>query len=258
MSSSEPQLKEMIGVVLAYARLDFTQKANLVGESDLMDSLASGINMLGEELQASTLSLQEKEIMLKEIHHRVKNNLQIISSLLRLQSQFSTEPFIIEKFEECQSRIRSMAILHEKLYSSNNLKHVELNDYIDTVGKNIIDSNNAYAVRFEFFPADSNFYFDMDHLLPVGLIINELISNALKHGLVSISDPKIALTVSSDDDFISIAVHDNGIGMNSNIDLNQSSTLGLQLVKSLTEQIDGKIEFVHQNGLKVILHFPKH
>lgn len=259
MMQSENQIKEIIEVVLSYARFDFSQKATILGESDLIDSLASGINMLGEEMHASTLSLKEKELMLKEIHHRVKNNLQIVSSLLRLQAEFCNNPEMVDKFEECQSRVRSMAILHEKLYASKNLKHVELNDYIETVGTNIIESNsNSARIDYHFEPALKQFHFDLDRLLPVGLVFNELLSNAMKHGLKNSDSPQLQVKLREGADTIELCVQDNGPGVSDIQDLFATNSLGLQLVESLTEQIDGKIEYCNKNGLEATLRFSKY
>lgn len=259
MTQSEEQIKEIIAVVLSYARFDFSQKANILGESDLIDSLASGINMLGEEMHASTLSLKEKELMLKEIHHRVKNNLQIVSSLLRLQAEFCTNPEMHDKLEECQSRIRSMAILHEKLYASKNLKHVELNDYIASVGKNILESNSKAAkIEYRFEPASLPFYFDLDRLLPVGLVFNELLSNAIKHGLQHNLSPQLTVKLTDGSDFIELSIRDNGPGVSEIKELFAKNSLGLQLVESLAEQIDGKVSYTNKAGLEAVLRFSKY
>ena len=259
MNQSQEQLKEIIAVVLSYARFDFTQKARIFGDCDLMDSLASGINMLGEEMHASTLSLREKELMLKEIHHRVKNNLQIISSLLRLQSEFSNDPEVVEKFEECQARIGSMAILHEKLYASKNLKHIELSDYIESVGRNIVDSSaHVDDINYHFQAAPLSYYFDLDHLLPVGLIFNELLSNSIKHGFKNHTAPKLSVKILEDGEHIELSVQDNGTSVEKIEQLFESNSLGLQLVESLTEQIDGSIAYQNTNGLLATLRFSKY
>ena len=249
------QIAEIRDVVLSYASMDFSKRAKINGDSDVIDSLSAGVNMLGEELLASSVSLHEKEVLLKEIHHRVKNNLQIISSILNLQAEFSDNPVIKSQFAECQARIKSMALLHEKLYNSEDLKRIELNDYIKAISQNLMDSLASQNIEFEFKCSAVDYYANIDQLLPIGLILSELVSNSLKHAFSGDTDGRIKVELSCSDDKIKIMVADNGVGI-SDIDLdNMNHTLGLQLVQSLSEQIDGALRFDNSNGTTVSVEF---
>jgi len=127
---NKKRLDQVLKVVMNLAQLNYNKKAVITNKSDHIDALALGINMLGEELQSSTISLHEKEILLKEVHHRVKNNLQIISSLLNLQAKGIEDPYSLDKFEDTQKRIRSMALVHEKLYESKEVSKINFSEYI--------------------------------------------------------------------------------------------------------------------------------
>ena len=193
-------------------------------------------------------SLNEKEMLLKEIHHRVKNNLMIISSLLNLQSRYIKDEESKNIFKESQNRARSMALIHERLYRSTDLKRIEFGDYIRTL------TNELYHT-YVFDPTLIKLNIDVDDLMldintsiPLGLIVNELVTNCLKHAFPKGKSGEINIKFHSQNDKYILEVKDNGIGFPEDIDYTNTESLGLRLVTSLTEQIEGKIEFNNISG----------
>ena len=190
-------------------------------------------------------SLQEKEALLKEIHHRVKNNLQIISSLLRLQSNGIKDKNILELFQESQNRVRLMAMIHEKLYQSKNFGTIELSDYIRDLSNHLMRSYGIDQTNVSLEIDISGISLEIDTAVSCGLIINELITNSLKYAFPPSdqgqSPPgEIKITAKlTDSSHFSICYQDNGIGLPDSLDIENTRTLGLQLVTSLTEQLGG-------------------
>ena|SRR3989338_1093185 len=250
------QIEGILEIVLSFAQMDFSKRAVLLGEDDRMDALAAGVNMLGEELQSSVISLKEKEVLLKEIHHRVKNNLQIITSILNLQIDTIDDVSSKEKIAECQSRIGSIALLHEKLYNSYNLKHIEVNDYLLSLSRSLIQTLPENNFEFLFSPLCVDYHADIDDLLPLGLILNELILNVQKHAFPSGQKGLLHVSIkySVNQDQLELRVQDNGIGSASAVDT--SDTLGYKLIVALTEQIDASLEIHSDQGTTVTLSFP--
>ena len=246
------QVQRINEVVLSYAKLDFSKRAEIEGSDDIIDALAAGINMLGEELQHSTVSLQEKEVLLKEVHHRVKNNLQIISSILRLQSEFSNSRTEKKSLEDCQNRIMSMALLHEKLYQSENLENIEICGYVGSIIDHLSESLSVKNVKIGFTQLMNKKSFHLDELIPIGLIMNELITNALIHAFDGQSLGEITVTIDDHGDEIHLIVHDNGKGFNPN-DGRDFKNLGMELIESLVEQIDASFEYDFNAGTKAVL-----
>ena len=219
--------------------------------------------MLGEELEASTISLHEKEVLLKEIHHRVKNNLQVISSLLNLQSEKITQPDLLETFMESQNRIRAMALVHEKLYQSKNLSQIDFTEYVHSF---IHQMNNSYSlhpnkVKFHMNADMQPHFFKIDTAIPCSLILNELISNSYKYAFPNNRKGDIYLRFglhkkTKHNALYVIEVADNGIGIPKEIDFQNTTTLGLQLVDLLTNQIEGKVTLDRKGGTKFTIQFP--
>ncbi len=200
-------------------------------------------------------SLHEKEILLKEIHHRVKNNLMIISSLLNLQSRYIKDEESKNIFKESQNRARSMALIHERLYQSTDLKKIDFGDYIRTLAN---DLYRAYVMDFSLIKLNvqvEDIMLDIDISIPLGLIVNELLTNSLKHAFPNHKNGKINIKFYKSNDEYILTVSDNGIGFPKNIDYKNSDSLGLRLVTSLTEQIDGKIEFKNVSGTSFSIIF---
>ena len=192
-------------------------------------------------------SLAEKEILLKEIHHRVKNNLQIISSLIVLQEQYVTDDRILHVFKDFQNRIKVMALIHQTLYNSENLNKIHLSKYI----KNLIDnlfkvySANFKQIKLELDIEDIDF--NLDNANACGLIINELVSNSLKHAFSKDDKGKIIVTLKkTGEEKILLDVYDNGKGFPEDLDYKNSDSLGLKLISTITKQMNGKI-FIERN-----------
>lgn len=203
-------------------------------------------------------SLQQKDMLLKEIHHRVKNNLQIISSLIKLQSSHVKDKEIHSLFAESQNRIKTMALIHEKLYRSKDISVIEFYDYI----KNLVDSLYAsYGISPDRVKAKIEFrsiYLDIDTAIPCGLIINELVSNCLKYAFPNLMKGNIFIDLTEQNDIeYKMIIKDNGAGIPENIDFNNSASLGLKLVKILSEQLGGNVELIRENGTEFRILFKK-
>lgn len=199
-------------------------------------------------------SLQEKEVMLQEIHHRVKNNLQVICSLLNLQSRYIKEPKTLKAFKETQNRVKSMALVHEQLYQSNNLSEIILSDYIKHLTDNLL---RAYSVttKIKCKLEIADFYLDLDTAVPCGLIINELITNAIKYAFDNQQGEILIQAANNDEDSLVLSIGDNGIGIDPNYDPEANKSLGLRLVKSLTEQLQGRYEIATEQNIGTKFEF---
>lgn len=199
-------------------------------------------------------SLEEKEVLLQEIHHRVKNNLQIISSLLNLQTYYVEEEESINVLKESQNRVKSMAMVHEKLYHSSNLKDINFKEYIEDLISVLFYS---YGIESENIKTEINLEdlkIDIDTAIPCGLIINELVTNSIKYAF---PDKKGILKVELKpvSDYIELIVADNGIGLTSDITLENTNTLGLKMVNSLVHQLEGTLELNRTGGTEFVIKF---
>lgn len=200
-------------------------------------------------------SLGEKEIMIKEIHHRVKNNLQIVSSLLRLQSEKITDKTVLVHFRQSEQRIKSMALIHQQLYKTKDLSRINFRDYINELCSYLLSANDTASGRINLKVEAEELYFRIDTALPCGLIVNELFTNAVKHAFPGGAKGNIFLKLYKDiNDNCCIMVKDDGIGALS-LDLKNTTSLGMELVNTLTEQLDGKISITVNNGTEVKLSF---
>jgi two-component sensor histidine kinase/sensor domain CHASE-containing protein len=202
-------------------------------------------------------SLREKEALLKEVHHRVKNNLQVVSSLLYLQSAGVQSEEALHALADSQNRISSMALVHERLYRSRDLTSIDMADYVRTVAENLLDSygGGAQNVRLNLRLDDIRLH--IDAAIPCGLIVNELVSNALKHGFPDdrLGEVRVELAASGDGEAI-LAVEDDGVGLPEGFCLETSESLGLQLVKTLATQLDGRLEYRNSAGARFAISFP--
>jgi PAS domain S-box-containing protein len=204
-----------------------------------------------------TASLREKEILLKEVHHRVKNNLQIVSSLLELQSDALDDAALLAQFRDSQDRIRSMALVHETLYQSQELARLDLARYIHTLSAQLVQSYNIDPQRISVRIQVDPIVLDMDQAIPCGLILNELLSNAFKYAFPQNRTGEVHIELHADTtQQAALMVHDNGIGFPDEIDFRHTESLGLQLVTMLTEQLQGTITLERADGTTFTLTFP--
>lgn len=199
-------------------------------------------------------SLKEKEILLKEIHHRVKNNLQVISSILNLQSSFVTDENTLDILQESRNRIRSMAIIHENLYRTEDFSSINFSNYLENLTTNLVSS---YRIHEEVV-LDLNLEevdLVLDQAIPSGLLVNEIITNALKYAWGPGVKGTISINLKDVDGIVYLEISDDGVGLPSEFTEMESDTLGLQLVITLVEQLDGEIEVDIKKGTKYLIKF---
>jgi len=210
--------------------------------------------MLNEERIRA--SLREKEALLKEIHHRVKNNLQVVSSLLGLQSRAVTDLETRKMFQESQDRVHSMALLHESLYQSHNLSQINFPEYIRQLAAHLFHSYGVAAERIHLQTDLDDLSLHLDAAVPCGLIINELISNSLKYAFPDGREGKIRIELRGiSDGTTRLVVADNGVGLRADIDWVNTRSLGLRLVRTLAQQLGAQIEVNTGAGMEVRLAF---
>jgi PAS domain S-box-containing protein len=202
-----------------------------------------------EKLQAS---LKEKTILLKEIHHRVKNNLQIISSLLRLQSLYINDESLLGVLNESQNRIKAMALIHQKLYESKSFASINFKDYIKELLQFLSSTYMVHLDKVSLKAPKEKITFGIDIAVPVGLIINELVTNSFKHAFKGNTDGRVEINIEiNNSEDVNFLIKDNGSGFPENVDFYNPSSLGLQLVHSLIEQVGGSIEIFKGEGTEI-------
>lgn len=207
--------------------------------------------------QRMELSLKEKEILLREVHHRVKNNMQVISSILNLQSSYVSDEYALTLLKESQNRIKTMAYIHESLYQNKSFTSVNFADYVQTLVNNIIQSYTYSRDKIKVVLNIERITLSLDSSIPAGLIINELITNAIKHAFPEAREGSITLNLFTSDGEVSIELKDDGVGFAPGVDFENSHSLGLQLVNTLIEQIGGVLKFKSEKnvGTEVLVTF---
>lgn len=212
--------------------------------------------LLAETNQKLEAKNAENELLLKEIHHRVKNNLQTISSLLNLQSASIEDPNALEAVRESQSRVRSMALIHQKLYQGENLAAVEMKDYFETMGEAVLHSFGPTARRVSLKVPMDSLEIDVDTAIPLGLIANELMTNSLKYAFPD-GRPgalEISLVPEADSHFC-LRISDNGVGLDGTSNQPKGTGFGSRLVQLLAVQLNGKVEQQTTGGMATIVRF---
>jgi len=209
------------------------------------EELEKGIADRTEKLNAS---LEEKVLLLREIHHRVKNNLQIIISLLNLQSRYIQDEGTQQLIRESQNRIRAMALVHEKLYQSEDISKIHLDDYVRFLGNSLFQFYGMKGKGIVLNTQIQDINVDINTAIPVGLIVNELVSNSLKHAFPKGRKGEISVTITRENAMLTMVYKDTGVGIPPDLDWRTAKSLGLRLVVSLVEQLFGTIELDRTAG----------
>ncbi len=253
-------------VEIAIRRTDGTQRivlwnsANIYADDGrtLIATIAQGTDITERKYAEDSIkaSLREKEVLLKEIHHRVKNNLQVVSSLLNLQLKRIEDKEAVEMLREGRDRIRAMALIHEALYGSENLSGVDFTGYVRTLAERLFRSYGISSDTVALEIAASEAVLGIDTAIPCGLIINELVSNSLKHAFPNGRKGKIRINLHSEgNNRFLLTVSDNGIGFPADVDFRSTESLGLQLVCTLIDQLEGTIELHREQGTEFRIAF---
>lgn len=199
-------------------------------------------------------SLREKEVLLQEIHHRVKNNLQVISSLLSLQSSRISDQQALQIFSDSQNRVRAMALVHERLYQSEDLARIDFSGYAEVLMEHLMHSYGAKSnvkLEMEVEPVQ----LDVDMAIPCGLIVNELVSNSLKYAFPDGRDGEILIHLSQRADELRLLIKDDGVGFKKEVELQTTQSLGLKLVRSLAKQLGGSLSYKNDDGTEFDIRF---
>lgn len=201
-------------------------------------------------------SLREKETLLKEIHHRVKNNLQVIVSLLRLQARHLKDEHARAMFMESQNRVHSISLVHEKLYRAGDLARIDFHDYLLSLTRGLTDGWKGSGVPVDIVIEAAGVQLGVDTAIPCGLIVTELVTNALKHAFENAESGSICVSAAAEPQgWLKLTVRDNGIGLPQNLDIGRSGSLGLELVGSLVRQLSATLEIGRERGTSFEIHF---
>ncbi|MBM9501686.1 PAS domain S-box protein [Leptospira sp. 201903071] len=192
-------------------------------------------------------SLKEKELMLQEIHHRVKNNLQIVSSLLSLHSEFNEDSYLQKVLRECELRVKSMALVHEELYRSDDLAKVDLKSYYFSLSSNLL-SIYGQSEKIRIHDLEDSFFMSIDRAIPIGLILNELLTNSLKYAFEDQKNGEIFLELKKTNEQVELGYRDTGIGFDMDQAQNLQNGLGLKLIDMLSQQLHAKLSFKTEKG----------
>lgn len=235
----------------------------IINIKDITDRIKTQnkIRDLNSELQKIILQLenqlQEKEVMMKEIHHRVKNNLQVIYSLIQLQIRYLSNQDVINYLNDTANRVRTMGLIHELLYNSENLSKINFTRFIQDLSMHLLNLYQSNDRRTKLNLERSSRELPLDQAIPCGLILNEAMTNSLKYAFPNGRKGSISVTLNQDDTECVFSISDDGIGIAPDIDINNSASLGLKLIKSLTMQLNGNLSVVRNNGTSFTIRFPK-
>ena len=236
-----------------------TWKNSVLGTDKGIVTVSFGIDITEQKLAEERIaaSLREKETLLKEVHHRVKNNLQIIASLLYLQAEQITDPAVLDVLMESRDRIRSLALVHEKLYGAGDLSRVDLMSYLDDLLAYLSHAHGTAGRGITVAACIENLYLNIDQAVPCGILLNELITNAFKHAFPGRKEGRIEIAASIDDkNVVHLTLKDDGIGFPDGFTADTQSSLGLRLVQNLVRQLRGTLAMRSEKGAEIVVTFP--
>ena len=208
-------------------------------------------NCLRMQKQLIEKSLQEKEVLLREIHHRVKNNLQIVSSLLSLQSNYITDEQALQAVRESRNRVQSMSLIHQNLYQENDLTGIEIQDYISKLCDNLFHSYNIQYNKIKLVKELQPLNLDVDVVVPLGLILNELITNSLKYAFADGREGIIKIILKEEQDKLKLGVYDNGVGTQLKEMLKEEYAFGYKMINAFLQKLKGEMKVYSEDGTKV-------
>lgn len=246
----------IIAIIAALIRYRF--KGLQRDKQRLENEVAKQTAFLQQSLVVEKQLVGEKEVLLREVHHRVKNNLQVISGLLELQSKTLTDTAAIEALMQGRNRIRSVALMHQNLYQFENFSAIEVNKFIEDLFKQL---SHMFEKRDKMmFSTDIPFTeIDIDTAVPLGLILNELFTNSFKYAFTATEKPSITIslhqTLEEDGRIFTLTYHDNGIGLPEGFDLKKAKTLGIRLIYDLTKQLKGQVKYRYEDGSTFVITF---
>jgi PAS domain S-box-containing protein len=239
-----------------WAKINMEPVFNDAGELQNFISITSDQTELKKMAEATNANLKEKELLLSEIHHRVKNNLAIISSLLQLQQLYASDGMAKEMFKESQGRINSMALVHEKLYQNSNFSKVDFHLYTADIFRHIQAAYPGTTIDVQFVNEVQNIELDITTAVPCGLILNELLTNCYKYAFKGRKSGEIKIAFERKGEYLVLEVKDNGVGLPSTFAIDKAKSMGMIIVKTLTTQLKGKLSITGRDGTSVILTFP--
>lgn len=237
------------GVVVIVVMIYFSKTINR--KDDALVEANIELERQNKEIKAQH---QHQQILLKEIHHRVKNNLQIISSLIALQKRTVDDDEIITVLNESRRRVEAIALIHQKLYQGDNINQVDFKSYVRELLNIQQDVNSHIKCNLD----SDEVILDLDIAVPLGLIISEMITNSIKHAFKGVDSPELNVLLSNVGDKFELVIKDNGIGLPEDFDINNPASLGSEIILALTEQIDAQIEYFNDNGANFKISFKIH
>jgi two-component sensor histidine kinase len=214
--------------------------------------------LLEEKNNVISNALKEKDTLLREIHHRVKNNLQVIGSLLRLQSNYTDDENVLQAINEGQSRVRSMALIHQKLYQRENLTGVSTKDYLDQLIKELFSTYKVDTNKIQLQLDIQDINLDIDTVIPIGLVVNELVSNALKYAFVGRDNGILKVSLKEVSEKLVVKVADNGNGIPDLSVVENPSSFGWNLINIFKDKLDGSINIDNTSGTSVEIKFEEY
>jgi len=240
---------------LIFSRYRLKQRSNAMLLSQKLE-IDNQNNALKHLVSYKNQLLGEKDLLLKEVNHRVKNNLQIVMSLLASKSAYLSSESAQQAILDSQNRVRSIALIHDQLYKTDNVTQISVFLYINELVDSLYDFLDDDINNIEIFCEIEDFMLDVSQAIPIGIILNETVTNALKYAFPDNQNGKISIRVKKVDMFVEVIISDNGVGLPSNFNLSNVNTLGINLLKGLTPQLGGTFNIKNNNGLTIFLKFP--